>query len=143
MFSLRVSTLQNLLRSISLKSPKFLLYLKKDESQDGGIVYGFKHQGEVTKLFIDIRNKIWKRCGRNEIIKIINNNGDFNSTGRKNMSFFLPPSAANICIVCHCVKSVQIRSYFWSVFSCIRTEYGDLLHKSPYSVRKQENMNQK
>ena len=26
----------------------------------------------------------------------------------------------------HCVKSVQIRSYLWSVFSCIRTEYGDL-----------------
>ena len=26
----------------------------------------------------------------------------------------------------HCVKSVQIRSYFWAVFSCIRTEYGDL-----------------
>ena len=24
----------------------------------------------------------------------------------------------------HCVKSAQIRSYFWSVFSCIRTEYG-------------------
>ena len=23
----------------------------------------------------------------------------------------------------HCVKSVQIRSYFWSVFSCIRTEF--------------------
>ena len=22
----------------------------------------------------------------------------------------------------HCVKSVQIRSYFWSIFSCIRTE---------------------
>ena len=27
--------------------------------------------------------------------------------------------AANI----HCVECVQIRSYFWSVFSCIRTEY--------------------
>ena len=27
----------------------------------------------------------------------------------------------------HCVKSVQIRSYFWSVFSCIRIEYGDLV----------------
>ena len=27
----------------------------------------------------------------------------------------------------HCVKSVQIRSYFSSVFSCIRTKYGDLL----------------
>ena len=25
----------------------------------------------------------------------------------------------------HCMKSVQIRSYYWSVFSCIRTEYGD------------------
>ena len=24
----------------------------------------------------------------------------------------------------HCVKSVEIRSYFWSVFSCIRIEYG-------------------
>ena len=41
----------------------------------------------------------------------------------------------------HCVKSVQIRSYFCSVFSCIRTEYGD--RKSPYSVRIQENMEQK
>ena len=27
----------------------------------------------------------------------------------------------------HCTKSVQIRSSFWPVFSCIRTEYGDLL----------------
>ena len=35
----------------------------------------------------------------------------------------------------HCVKSVQIRSFSWSVFSCIRTEYGDLLRKSPYSVQ--------
>ena len=24
------------------------------------------------------------------------------------------------------MKSIQIRSYFWSVFSCIRIEYGDL-----------------
>ena len=30
-----------------------------------------------------------------------------------------------------------------SVFFCIRTEYGDLLRKSPYSVRIQENMEQK
>ena len=28
------------------------------------------------------------------------------------------------CII-HCVKSIQIGSFFWSVFSCIRTEYGD------------------
>ena len=26
-----------------------------------------------------------------------------------------------------CVRSVQLRSFFWSVFSCIRIEYGDLL----------------
>ena len=29
----------------------------------------------------------------------------------------------------HCVTSVQIRSYFWSIFSCIWTEYGDLHSK--------------
>ena len=26
----------------------------------------------------------------------------------------------------HCVKSVQIRSFFWSLFSCIRTRYKSL-----------------
>ena len=34
-------------------------------------------------------------------------------------------------LLIHCVKSVQIRSYFWSVFSCIRTEitpYLDTFH---------------
>ena len=30
----------------------------------------------------------------------------------------------------HCVKSVQIRSFFWTVFSRIRTEYGDLRFNS-------------
>ena len=43
----------------------------------------------------------------------------------------------------HCVKSVQIRSYFWCVFSCIRIELGDLRSKSPYSIRIQENTDQK
>ena len=43
----------------------------------------------------------------------------------------------------HCVKGVQIGSFFWSVFSCIRTKYRDLLRKSPYSVRIQENKDQK
>ena len=43
----------------------------------------------------------------------------------------------------HCVKSVQIRRFFWSEFCSIRTEYGDLLRKSPYSVRIQENEDQK
>ena len=43
----------------------------------------------------------------------------------------------------HCVKIVQIQRFFWSVFSSIRTEYGDLLRKCPYSVRIQENTDQK
>ena len=34
----------------------------------------------------------------------------------------------------HCVKRVQMRSYFWSVFSCIRTEYGDLLRLAASDV---------
>ena len=36
------------------------------------------------------------------------------------------------------MQIVEIRSYFWSVFSCSWTEFGDLLRKSPYSVRRQE-----
>ena len=38
-----------------------------------------------------------------------------------------------------CVKIVQIRSYLWSIFSCICTEYGNLLRNSPNSIRIQEN----
>ena len=43
----------------------------------------------------------------------------------------------------HFVTSVQIRSFFWSLFPSIRTEYGDLLLKSPYSVKICENTDQK
>ena len=43
----------------------------------------------------------------------------------------------------HCVKSVFIQSFFWSVFSCIRTEYQHLPSGSPYSVRMRENTDQK
>ena len=46
-------------------------------------------------------------------------------------------------LIHHCVKSAQVRNFFWSVFSCIRTEYRDLLCKYPYSVRTQENTEQK
>ena len=34
----------------------------------------------------------------------------------------------------HCVKSVQMRSYFWSVFSCIQTEFRKLSSLYRYSV---------
>ena len=50
---------------------------------------------------------------------------------------------SKICDWLQCMKSVQMRSYFWSVFSCIWTEYRHLRSKSPYSVRIQENKNQK
>ena len=33
------------------------------------------------------------------------------------------------------MKSVQIRSFFWSAFSRIRTEYRHLVRKSPYSAK--------
>ena len=38
----------------------------------------------------------------------------------------------------HCVKSVQIRSFFWSVISRIRTEYGEILRIWPYSIGMRE-----
>ena len=43
----------------------------------------------------------------------------------------------------HCVKSVQIRIFFWSVFSHICTKFGEILRISPYSVRMRENTDQK
>ena len=42
----------------------------------------------------------------------------------------------------HCVKSVQTQGFFWSVFSRIRTEYGEIRSISPYSVRIRENRDQ-
>ena len=35
----------------------------------------------------------------------------------------------------HYVKCVPIRSYFWFVFACLRTEYGEILRISPYPFR--------
>ena len=43
----------------------------------------------------------------------------------------------------HCMRRVQIWSFFWSVFSCVRTGYGDLILESPYSVWIQKNTDQK
>ena len=42
-----------------------------------------------------------------------------------------------------CVKSVQIRSFFWSVFSHIWTEHREIRSISPYSVRVLENKDRK
>ena len=50
--------------------------------------------------------------------------------------FMYPPTTA-------LRQKCQNTEFFWSVFSCIWTKYEDLLHKSPCSVRTQENMDQK
>ena len=39
-------------------------------------------------------------------------------------------------------KTCPYSELFWSVFSHICTEYGEILHISPYSVRMRENTNQ-
>ena len=41
------------------------------------------------------------------------------------------------------VKSVQILSFLWSVFSRIGTEYGEIRSISPYSIRMRKNTDQK
>ena len=42
----------------------------------------------------------------------------------------------------HRVKSIQIRSFFWSLFSRISTEYGEILCISPFCVRMRESTDQ-
>ena len=58
-----------------------------------------------------------------------------------------PMNLMNPCIgtvnTPHCVKSVRIRTFFWSVFSRIQTEYEEIRSISPYSVRIRENTDQK
>ena len=40
----------------------------------------------------------------------------------------------------HCVKSFQIRSFFWSVFSCIQTEYGKIRTRTNFVLVCFENL---
>ena len=62
----------------------------------------------------------------------------------KLVSIYKPPLLYCYCMhYHHYVKWVQIRSFFSSVFSGIRTKYGEIRSISPYSVRMQENTDQK
>ena len=58
-------------------------------------------------------NKCQCKCKKNKI----------NSVYAKSNMLGIP--AYVFVSIIHWVKNVQIRSYFWSVFSCIRAEYGD------------------
>ena len=57
--------------------------------------------------------------------------------------YAVPDLTAATSAKCYCVKSVQIRSYFWSLFSRIWNEYGEIRSISPYSLRMLGNMDQK
>ena len=87
------------------------------------ITLSFSQFHQLTKIF-------WKSGQTGQ--KRIQNSVKYLKWINFNKNFYLA------CLT-HCVKSVQIRSFFWSVFSCIRTEYED----SPYSVGIQENTDQK
>ena len=56
-----------------------------------------------------------------------------------NVKILLHAAVLSFRRLLHCLKSVQIRSFFWSVFSGIRTEYGEIRSISPYSVQMREN----
>ena len=56
---------------------------------------------------------------------------------------FLEKSFTKPFLDSHCMRSVQIRIFFWSIFSRIRIEYRGILRISLYSVRMQENTDQK
>ena len=94
--------------------------------------------------------KIYKRCMYNQI------NEHFHSCFTK--CWFQKGSNAQHCLLILAEKcreildkqgytalreSVQMRNFLWSLFPRIRTEYGDLFGKSPYSVRTRKNTDQK
>ena len=90
------------------------------------------------------RNKHSSRQIRCLYTKILRSCGTFKETMNsqiwKNNILFLERSYLfnsknnNIWVQMHRVKSVQIWSYFWSVFSCIRTECGEI--RSSFEIRK-------
>ena len=61
----------------------------------------------------------------------------------QNITLLLYPlisSFGDLASASHCVKSVRIRSYSDPHFSRIRTEYGEIIRISSYSVRMRENL---
>ena len=57
--------------------------------------------------------------------------------------FFFFPKRVLVLNCQHCVKCVQIQSFFCSIFSRMRTECREILRISLYSVRMRENTDQK
>ena len=77
-------------------------------------------------------------------IRILKANWHFNTAFSQNVIFgtFLA-LVSQISQESTAWKSVQIQSFFWSVFSRIQTEYGYLRSKSPCSAQMKKNTDQK
>ena len=97
-----------------MRDAKSYQYQKKHEFCDNGTVSAWVIVQKLSRLLVTIR---W------HILLYVRN---------RQLKVWVSAS--------HCVKSVQIRSYFWSVFSRIWTEYGEIQRISPYSVRMPENV---
>ena len=78
-----------------------------------------------------------KKVPNERVGKIGSNNMDLQAHTRKQVQMHMTDK------VIATGKGSKYRVFFWSLLSCIGTEYGDLRNKSPYSVRIQENKNQK
>ena len=58
----------------------------------------------------------------------------------KSLSIFKPPTPYATYTM---RKKCPYSEFFWSIYSGIRTEYGEILRISPYSVRMPENTDEK
>ena len=102
-------------------------------------VFGLNRESYGVNLCIQSKyRKIWTR--KNFVF------GHFSRRDLTNTNARL--TNTNACLqkhlqVNHCVKSVSIRSFFWSVFSPIWTEYWEILRISSYSIRMGKNKDQK
>ena len=74
--------------------------------------------------------KFWAISGRTYVFKLVN----FAKTKLQHECF-----SENFLLR----KKHLYSKFFWSTFSRIQTEYGELLHISPYSVRMWKNKDQK
>ena len=116
-------TLEELLRQRRMMSLKKKLLKKGDESSYSRLINRVLYTAisfDLKRVFIGL---IWEK----NILQIL----------YKIRKFRL------ILNLYHCVKCVQIWSFFWSVFSRIRTEYGEIRNISPYSVQMRESTDQK
>ena len=81
-----------------------------------GIIAGFRFQKEITPVVYSFSNKLFYRSTYLEKIHVSNVVRISNSLIR---AFFFTTSTQCVHAMCkvHCVKSVQMQSFFWSVFS--------------------------